>query len=482
MPYFNTQKLRDAVNRLSSYGFDDSVEAAKDVLLKAVKTYLKLTSFDVAANDLTRVLSAVEENNSQEKEYDATILFNIDDEASSNIRTQITKYLQDKNVLLLPSPNMAGAREFKDLEEAIGMVRWLILIINQDSILHNTPFKLQTLSILADCVKSKKVRIIPVIHNMTESVNGNQAEGISSDNGNSADGVSSDNGNQAEGISSDNNNSAELVSSDSCNSDESDNSHFSTENGTMTEAGIIPDLFKWLTYIDTRTKGFEHRVYQALRGEDIPLTLDAGHIPAGNIGYGLAWGYVLNYLEFVLSQLGQPLQDLLRDRTKISQCPDKLYLLVPETCNCPGVVDDKHVKHVLSLDSKDDYRGGANILKSLDIYSLADISDESKKHNFIGQYPAPLRTLSLMNECRVAGINLKSMKRELRRFCHTLQDILQSPVGEKLRNKCELVFYDDNDCDDLQRQLSKKLHCHSQLKRKQDVNDSQCSGVKCPRY
>ncbi|XP_060069794.1 uncharacterized protein LOC132549838 [Ylistrum balloti] len=233
---------------------------------------------------------------------------------------------------------------------------------------------------------------------------------------------------------------------------------------------ILPDFLKWVTYIDIQTTGFENRVLKALRGEDIELALDGGLIPAGNVGYGLAWGYVTNYLKVVLPKL-EHLRNLLKQKAgNMCMCPSKLFLLVPKTCYCPGRIKNEHVTHVYSSEEISDCQGGADIIKGLDMYSI------SKEGNFFGQYPAPLRCLHAMNDCMIAGINPESMARECERFCDTLLDLLHGPIGGGLQSKCELVFFDDEVSNDLQMQLLPRLSNQvdpkeTKLKRKSGHDD-----------
>ncbi|XP_021352060.1 uncharacterized protein LOC110449486 isoform X2 [Mizuhopecten yessoensis] len=386
--------------------FDDSVEDATDVLLKAIKKDVQSAPFDTPAKDIEKIHITLEEDGMKKKEFDAAILYNSDDQASCLKSRDLETYLGDRNVSLFP--NQSGTSEF---EVTFEKVRWLILIITKAGISNNPVFKMQTMSMLSECVNSGKVRIIPVID-------------------------------------------------------------------SISEGGNIPDLLKWVTYIDMQTQGYEERVYQALKGENIPMALNANHIPAGNLGYGLAWGYVVNYLKIILPLLGAHLQMVLRSKERnICVCPDKLYLLVPKTCKCPGKIDANHVEHVYSFTSIKDVQGGANIIKSLDIYSIEDDDHiQPKVHYFVGQYPSPLRCLSEMNTCNVAGINSASMVEESKRFCDTLNSLLSGTVGEGLHNKCELVVYDDTDPDALRSQLLPKIHYDVGLEKSQRIRKSRLGG------
>ncbi|XP_033759661.1 uncharacterized protein LOC117341910 [Pecten maximus] len=377
--------------------FDDSVEDPADVLIEAVKNDIQRTSFDTAAQDLKKAIMSVDRDDLRGTQFDATILYNSDDEDSAQRCRQIEKYLSTKDVRVLKIE--PGQTEFMSLDEAVSKVRWLIIIITKDGIQTNDVFKMQTMAILEECVCNKKVRIIPVINKGSRDV-----EGITPDN--------------------------------------------------------IPDFLRWITYIDVQTKGYEELVYQALKGDNIPLVLDAAHVPAGNLGYGLAWGYVVNYLKKVLPEFGKALQHVLQSgESGINVCPDKLYLLVPKTCKCPGEIENEYVKHQFYFSSMDDLQGGANIVKSLNIYKILDDNNiKQKEHYFIGQYPAPLECLYKMNDSRWAGIDPCSMKRERTRFCDTLRSLLWGPVGEGLHNKCELVFYDDENEEDLRRKLLSKIY------------------------
>ncbi|XP_060080375.1 uncharacterized protein LOC132559766 [Ylistrum balloti] len=399
--------------------FDDAVEDMANVLLEAVKKDVMSTPSDRTATDSRKVLKTLEKRDCQEKAYDAVILHNSADLYSQKIHQNIVNYLENTDVSLHESPLKAGSPQFQSLSEAVSNVRWVILIITEPGIQNNPVFQMETISILEECVSDSRIRIIPVIDAKIYDRSRETCGGISPD--------------------------------------------------------IIPDLLRWVTYIDVQTKEYEKSIYEALKGESDPIVLDSAHIPAGNLGYGLAWGYVVNYLKIVLPQLGPGLQRVLEsDELNIKVCPDKLYLLVPKTCKCPDQITANHVEHAYSFKSMSDLKGGANIIKSLDIYQVMDDDNiQQEKHCFVGLYPAPFRCLDMMNACKVAGINPQSMEREKNRFCDTLHSLLWGKVGEGLHNKCELVFFDDDDPDDLRRKLLPKIYFDvdrekAQRKRKED--------------
>lgn len=386
--------------------FDDTVEnpdPAK-LLLDAVKNDIEDSSFDTASQDLRKVIESIED--SIVKQSDVTILHDIDNELSDRYRQHIEDYLKTKDVKVYPSPSLPDGRaHFQALTEAVDMVRWIIVLITKDGSQTgerteqpSSVFRMKTMAILEECVSNRKVRIIPVIHKSKDN------EDVTPD--------------------------------------------------------IIPDFLRWVTYIDVQINGYEELVYQALKGDDIPFKIDAAHIPAGNLGYGLAWGYVVNYLKRVLPELGNALKRVLDTKAKgIDVCPDKLYLLVPKTCKCPGKVEGRNVEDWYCFEKLEDIQGGTNIVKSLNIYKIQDDNNiESKVYYFIGQYPAPLSCLYYMASSRLAGTDPVSTEREAKRFCDTLHSLLKGPVGEGLHTKCEFVFFDDGDPNDLQRQMLPKLY------------------------
>lgn len=287
-------------------------------------------------------------------------------------------------------PLLGGSRVLNDLDEATEQCRWIVLILTKKS-LDDSVFNLHTINLLTKSISEKNVSIIPIVDGLT--------------------------------------------------------------------AGRIPTALKWITYIDMRTEGYKERICKAVKGEDIPMALENALIPAGNLGYGLAWGYIVNYMKTVLKEFGFYLQKLLEQENQSSilrYCPEKLYVLMPSSCKCTGLVSDtsQHVSHFTSFTRIQDDLGGANIVKSLDIYSITDDDNiRQQEHYFIGQFPAPVLCLWEMNESRIASINKHTMEREAERFRHTFECLMKGPVGKGLHTKCEIVQFDDTIPNDLQRKL-----------------------------
>ncbi|XP_062599437.1 stimulator of interferon genes protein-like [Saccostrea cucullata] len=62
----------------------------------------------------------------------------------------------------------------------------------------------------------------------------------------------------------------------------------------------IPDALRFVTYVATdESKKYLERLLCTLKGKDVKFEKET-LIPAGDVAYGLAWTYVLNYLQFVL--------------------------------------------------------------------------------------------------------------------------------------------------------------------------------------
>ncbi|XP_033760404.1 uncharacterized protein LOC117342363 [Pecten maximus] len=287
-------------------------------------------------------------------------------------------------------PLLAGERILRDLGDAAEHCRWIILILTQRS-LKEKAFNLFTVSMLEDSISKNNVSIIPIVDDLT--------------------------------------------------------------------SGRIPSQLRWITYIDMRTKGYKERICKALRDERIPLALETAHIPAGNLGYGLAWGYIVNYMKTVLTEFGSHLKKLFMMEKKgdiMKSCPEKMYVLMPRSCKCTGLIsyDWPYVEHICSFTRIKEDLGGANMVKSLDIYSVTDDDNiRPQKHYFIGQYPAPVLCLWEMNESRIASITDHTMEREAERFRHTFECLMKGKVGNGLHKKCEIVEFDDSNPDDLRQKL-----------------------------
>ncbi|XP_021339992.1 uncharacterized protein LOC110441212, partial [Mizuhopecten yessoensis] len=207
----------------------------------------------------------------------------------------------------------------------------------------------------------------------------------------------------------------------------------------------IPDALRWIGFLEKK-HGYEERLLQWIEGNDVPFALDSTCLPAWNIGYTLALGYIVNYLHTVLNQFCDFIPRALGIKNiDHNTCPQKVYLIVPDSGICTDLVHYKceYVEHAVRFAEIDDFQGAANIIKSLDVYKITDPATK-ESYYMVCQFPAPILTLCKMNDSKIAGLNDQTMREEADRFCTTLSLLMHGPVGNGLADKYELVRYDDS--------------------------------------
>lgn len=209
-----------------------------------------------------------------------------------------------------------------------------------------------------------------------------------------------------------------------------------------TRYGDIPDAIRFVTYVGVdENKRYLERLHCTLKGKEIPFDRDT-LIPAGNVAYGLAWTYVLNYLAFVLQGLGDSIIRALEKHNKSSSIyKEKVYILVPFSCDCKAKLSDadKIISYLDTIHPVYVDHSGNSRKYSFDMYKFVDKDEEFV---FVGQYAAAVTCLDDMWRVRIAGLSEADKIIQAKIFCEEIQTVLaQKLIG--YAHYCEIVFYDD---------------------------------------
>ncbi|XP_048746643.2 stimulator of interferon genes protein-like isoform X2 [Ostrea edulis] len=219
-----------------------------------------------------------------------------------------------------------------------------------------------------------------------------------------------------------------------------------------TDVGDIPGAIRFVTYVTVDAKKrYLEQLICTIRGNDIPFEKEA-LIPAGDVAYGLAWTYVLNYLQYVLMDpeqegvngLTESIENvLIKHNRDPSLCKKKVYIIVPDSCECHASLHDAdpritkletiHPVYVSLAGTKRPYH--------FDMYTF---EENGKEYFFVGQYAAPVTCLNDMWNLKIAGLNQKDMVKQASKFCHEIGIILRQKLVEKFAHRCEVVSYDDS--------------------------------------
>ncbi|KAJ8310874.1 hypothetical protein KUTeg_012739 [Tegillarca granosa] len=231
------------------------------------------------------------------------------------------------------------------------------------------------------------------------------------------------------------------------------------------QSSDIPDFIRWVTYIDVQKEpNFCDRVLQIITGESITLE---SQVPVGNVAFGLAWSFEVNYLHHFLPEIERLLNEKLKtlqvDFDNSVCLSGVLYEIIPKSCQCQSSLaasdKDNIIKEVASLKYKKLVHGTQRLFHST-IYLLK--GDDDKDYYFVGEYASPVKTLYNMNQSMIAGLNNEQLVKQVREFkelSEAIQNCQDAP--EKRRNKCKFVYFDDT-----KRSLSSVLY--EKLKGKED--------------
>ncbi|XP_076098682.1 uncharacterized protein LOC143068475 [Mytilus galloprovincialis] len=209
---------------------------------------------------------------------------------------------------------------------------------------------------------------------------------------------------------------------------------------------FIPEALRWITYVPFDINGRHlESLYSIVSGRDIPMETQMV-LPAGDVAYGLAWGYVTNYLMKILPEVLNGISPAFEENAvKNFRCPHKLFIVIPKSCSAGNVLNDKQndsgrIEHFSKTAAV--YPFGPGRAFHCNIYKLSPGSFNNEEMYFVGQYAAPVTCLQEMKTWNIAGVNLETMASEANRFYEIVSQLMRNAVPEKAQY-CEFIYYDD---------------------------------------
>ncbi|CAG2202248.1 MITA [Mytilus edulis] len=207
----------------------------------------------------------------------------------------------------------------------------------------------------------------------------------------------------------------------------------------------IPELLQWVTYIPYNPdKSHLKSLYNIVSGQDIPLETEL-LLPAGYVSYGLAWGYVANYLRNVLPDvLGGINAALSKKNVSNFRCQEKLFIIIPKSCHADQTLKDKkeYPGRIQNFAKTNSVNPSGPRMYSSNIYKVLNDGTNEVDLFFVGQYAAPIACLDEMRGWNIAGVTAESMATEAKKFYEIVKDLMKQAVPDKVQF-CEFVFYDD---------------------------------------
>ncbi|OWF52650.1 uncharacterized protein LOC110447478 isoform X2 [Mizuhopecten yessoensis] len=226
----------------------------------------------------------------------------------------------------------------------------------------------------------------------------------------------------------------------------------------------IPHFIRWVTYIDKRQEeNYLERISEAVAGRCVTLQ---SSIPIGDVAFGLAWAFHVNYLRHVLPDLKERIEKSLKSKelkVVMSQEPYKqthvsstLYQIIPRSCCCTSTLTEK--KRVgISEQEKDNVarikgpftvhpirKDIAGTIGRVFPCKMYKIESERSDYYFCGEFVTPVKTLKEMNQSMIAGLSNQQMYSQSQQFKTQLEAILKSQATlPAYRDKCRVIEYDD---------------------------------------
>ncbi|XP_063428355.1 uncharacterized protein LOC134711597 [Mytilus trossulus] len=210
---------------------------------------------------------------------------------------------------------------------------------------------------------------------------------------------------------------------------------------------LIPEALRWITYIPFDISGRHlESLYSIVSGRDIPMETQM-ILPAGDVAYGLAWGYVTNYLMKVLPEVLKGISPVFTEKAvKNFRCPHKLFIVIPKSCSAGDFLHDKQndpgrIENFSKTAAV--YPFGPGRAFNCNIYkvSLSSVNMNEGLY-FVGQYAAPVTCLQEMKTWTIAGVNQETMVKEAENFYGIVSQLMRNAVPEKAQY-CEFIYYDD---------------------------------------
>ncbi|XP_064614898.1 stimulator of interferon genes protein-like isoform X2 [Liolophura sinensis] len=204
------------------------------------------------------------------------------------------------------------------------------------------------------------------------------------------------------------------------------------------ETKELPDVLRQLECIDGKVDGFLDDVMNMIIGPDVSVE---SLLPVGNVGHGFAWSYYYSFLKILLPILNERIQKCphWQSDPKRRCIPRRMYLLLPESCICPGKLTDwdKRIVADTPLEPVIRWRAGKERTYKNSVYKIQD----DKTFYFLGEFCSVVQPMNDMEVGGIARMSADEKKRQLYRFKCTLEDIL----GYYHSNKYRLILFNDTD-------------------------------------
>lgn len=169
-----------------------------------------------------------------------------------------------------------------------------------------------------------------------------------------------------------------------------------------------------------------------------------------SVANGLAWSYYFGYLEIILPELKERIEE--RNQSwKFQLSSEKLYILLPLHCDIWKNIQDADGRIAKENDGDLECivkRGGLDRKYTNKAYCI-NFARKKQKYRILLEYAISLDTLKKMSTHeRIKTITEEERIDQVKIFCQILQGILEDPLNKECQGKCELVIYNSKTLED----------------------------------
>ncbi|XP_063429805.1 uncharacterized protein LOC134712311 isoform X2 [Mytilus trossulus] len=213
----------------------------------------------------------------------------------------------------------------------------------------------------------------------------------------------------------------------------------------------IPSFIRWARHISIdRDEDYLDMIVDAVRGKDVSMK---SQIPVGNVAYGLAWGFFVNYLKHVLPDFRERVMQCMskdpirkyREKSRrnvvVSQ---QMWEIIPKSCKFRPTLSevDTEIKGPWRVEKVEKHLHGA---KRIFPCNLWHICTRDTDYYFAAEYLTPVKTLYNMHISMIAGLSYEQMMHQREDLTEQLRGILTTASKrEEYQEKCGIIVYDDS--------------------------------------
>ncbi|XP_060594649.1 uncharacterized protein LOC132749004 [Ruditapes philippinarum] len=213
----------------------------------------------------------------------------------------------------------------------------------------------------------------------------------------------------------------------------------------ITEEDIPRDICA-VTYLSKQEPNYLHKLLNIIKCGSIKIE---GKVSGRDVHQGLAWAYVLNYLQVTLKDHIERLKQIRENYPK-DHVYTKLFIIVPSSCATKslGALDkdenghqiDERFKQLPEIHFINKAVGGVNRPYQLIPYKL---QTDDMTYIVAVEYPNAVLCLKEMSEMSfVSGLEQQHLHDEAWKFKELAQNIIDTTPS--VQNKAKLLYYDDS--------------------------------------